>query len=338
MHDELHLPIPVQEFDDLFTRMRGRSLFLFLGVFVVGTVLSAGLASRFTRPIRRLDEGIRSITDGDLDARVDVHGKGEIARLSRAFNEMTGRLREGRDRNREIVRREKLSALGGLAAGVAHDVRNPLHSINLTLQHMREACRPESDERAQDFDEGLEVIRGEIVRLDQLIGNFLSFARTDRRERQAMDMGELLRETARLIRKEAEWRDIEVVLDVNEATPAVSVVGESMRSSILNLVLNSFEAMAEGGRLTLRLGVEDRSVVVEVEDTGKGIPPEDQEKVFEFAYTTREGGSGLGLAMVHHCVVEEHGGRISLDSEPGRGTRVRLAVPIKVEDRDESTT
>lgn len=333
-HDELHLPIPIGDYEELFARMRSRSLFLFLGVFAVGMVLSTGLATRFTRPIRRLDAGIRRISEGDLDAEVDAAGKDEIARLGRAFNEMTSRLREGRDRNREIVRREKLSALGGLAAGVAHDVRNPLHSINLTLQHMAEACRPEAAERSAEFDEALDVIRGEIARLDQLIGNFLRFARTDRRERQPMDLAALLRETASLIKKEAEWRKIDVELDINEAAPSVSIVGESVRSSVLNLVLNSFEAMPEGGKLTLRLGVEGASIVVEVADTGKGIPEEDREKVFEFAYTTREGGSGLGLAMVHHCVVEEHGGRILLDSEPGRGTRVRLLLPIRVEARE----
>jgi len=330
-HDELHLPIPVEEYSALFDSIRGRSLYLFLGVFLVGTALSAGLASRFTRPIRRLDAAIHRLSDGDLDAEVQVRGKDETARLSRAFNEMTRRLREGRERSREVVRREKLSALGGLAAGVAHDVRNPLHSIGLTLQHLRETCRPEDNDRAAEFDRALGIIRGEIRRLDQLVGNFLNFAKNDTSERGPVDLAGLLEETARLISKEAEWRKIEVELDVNATTPSVVADGEAVRSSILNLVLNSFEAMPDGGVLTLALGVEGRSVVVEVADTGRGIPEEQQEKVFEFAYTTREGGNGLGLAMVHHCIVEQHGGRVSLDSRPGEGARVRLALPIRID-------
>jgi signal transduction histidine kinase len=104
--------------------------------------------------------------------------------------------------------------------------------------------------------------------------------------------------------------------------------GEAIRSSILNLVLNSFEAMPAGGKLTLSLRTEGDEVVVEVADTGSGIPAADQEKVFEFAYTTRDGGHGLGLAMVHQCIVEEHGGRVDLQSSQGAGTRVRLALPI----------
>jgi signal transduction histidine kinase len=328
-HDELALPIPVQDYDDLFDRFRSRSLFWFMGVFLVGTVLSAGVASRFTRPIRKLDAGIRKISDGDLDVEVAVQGHGEIARLGSAFNDMTRRLRENQDRSREMVRREKLSALGGLAAGVAHDVRNPLHSIGLTLQHMQETCRPETEQRQTEFDSSLQLMRGEIGRLNQLVENFLRFARSDDRARQPVDIEDLLRETVKLVSKEAEWRNIAIKLDLNASVPAISADGEELRSSILNLVLNSFEAMPEGGTLSLTLGVVGESVVVQIIDTGGGIPDEVHERVFEFGYTTRENGSGLGLAMVHQCVVENHGGRVSLESDPAKGTRVRLAIPLR---------
>ena len=334
-HDELRLPIPIADYDELFDSLRGRSLLLFVGVFLVGTVLTAGVASRFTRPIRRLDAGIRRLSEGDLDVRVEVRGKDEITRLSQAFNDMTGKLREGRERSREMMRREKLSALGGLAAGVAHDVRNPLHSIGLTLQDLSETSRPTDPARAVEFDRALDMIRGEIRRLDQLVGNFLRFAKSERRETDAVDVADLLRETARLIKKEAEWRRIDVELDINEAVPRIVADGEALRASILNLVLNSFEAMPDGGTLSLALSVEGDAVVVRVGDTGCGIAEEDRERVFEFAYTTRESGNGLGLAMVHQCIVEEHGGRVSLDSAPGRGTRVRLALPLRPPHRDE---
>lgn len=324
--EEIRVPIPDEEYRQLFDTLRRRSLFLFLGVFVVGTALSAGLASRFTRPIRKLDAGIRQISDGDLDARVRVRGKDEIARLGRAFNDMTNKLRANRERSRELTRREKMSALGRLAAGVAHDVRNPLHSIGLTLQHLQETARPEADERAAEFDRSLDIIRGEIRRLDQLVTNFLRFATSDRSERSRVDLRELMQETARLVKKEAEWRNVHLELDIGHAVPDVLVDGEALRSSILNLVLNSFEAMPEGGVLAMTLGVDGEDVFVEVADDGSGIEPADQDRVFDFAFTTRDGGSGLGLAMVHQCIVEEHGGRVALDSTPGEGTRVRLTL------------
>jgi signal transduction histidine kinase len=332
---DIRLPIGVEDYSELFSTIRGRSLFMFLGVLVVGTVLSAGLASRFTKPIRQLDAGIRRLSDGDLDVEVDVVGEDEIARLGTAFNDMTHKLRANRERSREVVRREKLSALGRLAAGVAHDVRNPLHSIGLTLQHMRETCRPGPDDTAGEFDRSMDIIRGEIRRLDQLVVNFLRFARSDRSERQPVDLADLLRETARLVRKEAEWRGVQVELDINEAVPAIAADGEALRSSLLNLVLNSFDAMPDGGTLRLSLGVEGESVLLGVGDTGRGISAENREKVFDFAYTTRKSGSGLGLAMVHQTVVEEHGGHVGLDSSPEEGTLVRLAIPIRPPDRDE---
>jgi signal transduction histidine kinase len=327
-HDEISLPIG-GNYQQLFSKLRDRSLFLFMGVFVVGMVLSTGLASRFTRPIRKLDAGIRRLSEGDLDVKVVVQGKGEIGRLGRTFNEMAAKLRAGRERERELVRREKLSALGRLAAGVAHDVRNPLHSIGLTLQHLSETSRPDSGEQRDEFDRSIGVIRGEIGRLDQLVGNFLRFAKSERRERQPIDLGELLRETVRLVQKESERRKVRIDLDAADSLPAVLVDAESIRSALLNLILNSFEAMPDGGELTLMLRKEGDEIVLEVADTGEGIPEEEQEHVFDFAYTTRAGGNGLGLAMVHQCVVEEHGGRVSLESRPGQGTRVRLTLPAR---------
>ena len=330
--EEIRLPLPVEDYKDLFDSLRKRSLFLFFGVFLVGTALSAGLATRFTRPIRKLDSGIRRLTDGDLDARVEVRGKGEVARVTRAFNEMTHRLRENRDRSRELVRKEKLSALGRLAAGVAHDVRNPLHSIGLTLQHLHDTGRPQDAGRANEFDRSLQIIRGEIRRLDRLVGSFLTFAGNEHRERRMVDVEELVRETANLVRKEAEWRNIEIGLEIDSPVSEVLLDPEAIRSAILNLVLNSFEAMPRGGKLAIALESRDEELVLEVSDTGEGIPPADQERVFDFGHTTRDGGNGLGLATVHHCIVAEHGGRVALDSRPGEGTRVRLTLPLRREE------
>jgi signal transduction histidine kinase len=326
--DEIQLPIR-GNYQELFAKLRNRSLFLFMGVFLVGIVLSTGLASRFTRPVRKLDSGIRRLSAGDLDVEVDVHGRGEIGRLGRAFNEMAGRLRANREREREMVRREKLSALGRLAAGVAHDVRNPLHSIGLTLQHLSETARPEADQRRAEFDNAIGTIRGEIRRLDHLVGNFLRFAKSERHARRPVDLGELLRDTVGLVEKEAERRGVRIDLDAATGLPAVPADAEAIRSTLLNLILNSFEAMPDGGTLSLALQPDGDEVVLDVTDTGEGISEEDQEHVFDFAYTTREGGNGLGLAMVHHCVVEEHGGGVSLESRTGEGTRVRVTLPTR---------
>lgn len=330
---EIILPIPTQEFRDLFADFRARTLWLFLGVFVLGTLLSAGLAARFTRPVRRLDAGIRRLSDGDLSVQVEDGGRDEIGRLGRAFNEMARRLRAGREREREMRRREKLSSLGRMAAGVAHDVRNPLHSINLTLQNLQETARPDDPSRGREFDRSVSIIREEIRRLDRLVENFLRFARSDRADRTPVDLTRLARETTQLVEKEAARRSIQVEVRSLGEPGFVEGDVESIRSSILNLVLNSFEAMAEGGTLILAVSGEAGETRLEVADTGCGIAEENQEKVFDFAYTSREDGYGLGLAMVHQVVVEDHGGRVELHSRPGEGTRVILIFPERATPR-----
>lgn len=325
--EEVVLSLPTRDYATLFDKVRERMMFLFLGVFALGTVLSAGLARRFTRPIRQLDEGLRRVSDGDLETRVDVRGGDEVARLGVGFNDMTRRLRVGRERARELTRQEKLSALGRLAAGVAHDIRNPLHSINLSLQHMRETCAPDDDAKRTEFARSLDLIRNEIHRLDGLVGNFLRFAKSERRERRPVDLEDLSRETAQLVRKEAEQRGVRIEVDATPGTAPLEADVEALRSALLNLVLNALEALEDGGAVTIRTREEAGAAVIEVVDTGPGISPSEQERVFEFGYTTREGGHGLGLAMVHQIVVEEHGGRVTLQSEPGAGTTFRLELP-----------
>lgn len=324
---EFRLPIATADYQEHFSSLKRSSLAMFLGVFLVGSVLSASLAARFTRPVRRLDAGIRRLGEGELEVEVDVNGRGEMGRLGRAFNEMARRLRLNRERERELTRREKLSSLGRLASGVAHDVRNPLHSIGLTLQHLQETGRPAEPGRAAEFDRSLAIIREEIARLDRLVDNFLRFARSSPQRREELDLADLLHETVRLVEKQAERLEIHLAVEVEGEPRRIHADPEAIRSAVLNLVLNGFEAMPRGGTLTLSLSEVGGEVRVEVADTGEGIAAEDREKVFDFAYTTRDGGHGLGLAMVHQAVVEGHGGRVSLESAPGEGTRVLLDFP-----------
>ncbi len=327
VRNELFFTVPVAEYARVFDAIRERMIWLFIGVFVVGLALFAALARRFTRPIRNLDGALQQVTGGHLDVAVTPSGGAELERVAIAFNTMVTEMRANRDRERELIRREKLSALGRLAAGVAHDVRNPLHSIGLTLQNIEEACRPESEERQGLFDRAVGLIRREIKRLDGLVANFLAFAHNEAAVKQSVRLSDLVRETAQLVAKEAERREIIVVVDAEPTLEPIEASAASLRSAILNLVLNAFEATPPGGRVALRVTANEGTQCVEVSDTGRGIKLDDRERVFDFGFTSREGGHGLGLAMVHHTIVEEHGGRVTIDSVEGKGTQVRLELP-----------
>lgn len=325
---EILLGVPVATYEDIFARMRQQSLLIFLGVLGVGVLLAILLAKRFLKPVRELDTALARLSEGDWSASVGVRGRDEMARLGQAFNRMTSRVRESRQRELEMRRREKLSALGRLAAGVAHDVRNPLHSVNLTLQHLEDVCRPSEEEVRQDFDRTLGLMRGEIRRLDGLIENFLRFARSEPGRRQRVKPEMPLREVAQLLEKEAQRRGVRLETRIAGELPELEVELEGLRSAILNLVLNGFDAMPGGGTVSLAVRREGREVVFDVVDTGQGIPESELDRIFDFGYSTRETGTGLGLTMVHHVVVEEHGGRIQVESTVGSGSRFRLRLPL----------
>lgn len=328
LRDDLQFQVPIDAYSQVFDVIRDRMLWISIGVFLLGVGLSVGLARHFTRPIRQLDTALARIAGGDLDVTVSPSGTGEVARLAYAFNTMTDELRKNRDRERELVRREKLSSLGRLAAGVAHDVRNPLHSIGLTLQNLEDVCRPEAEAQLSVFERAIGLIRREIKRLDGLVAHFLSFARNEAAEKSSVRLSDLVRDTAQLVAKEAERRQIVVVVDAEPSLEPIPAVPAALRSAVLNLVLNAFEATPAGGSVTLRVTERDRVQCIDVTDTGRGIPESERERVFDFGYSTRDGGHGLGLAMVHHTVVEEHGGRIRLDSRVGKGTTVTIELPV----------
>jgi two-component system sensor histidine kinase HydH len=222
----------------------------------------------------------------------------------------------------EVRRREKLAAIGDLAAGVAHEIRNPLSSIKGYAVYFGGRFEEGSEDR-----KAAEVMVGEVDRLNRVITELLEFARPSDVKPRPTDVNELVDQALRLIRQDAAAKDIETTTEHAPHTPLAPVDPDRLTQALLNILTNAVQAMEEGGRLTVRVKSDDHAGVrIEVEDTGRGIQPEDVSQVFNPYFTTKAKGAGLGLAIVHK-IVEAHGGRVKVASRPGRGSRFTIILP-----------
>jgi len=223
----------------------------------------------------------------------------------------------------QLIRSEKLAALGQLAAGIAHEIRNPLTSINILIHSLRE--KP-SDEEVHRED--LRVIEEEIHRINEIVDQFLRFAKPAPPLLQEADLVSLFEETLQLLKPQIEKQRITVQKEFN-ALPSTVLDREQMKQVVLNLLLNALQAMSGGGLLRLSGQVleDNRWIQLSVQDTGVGIPPEDMNKLFDPFFSTKEGGVGLGLSIAHR-IIDQHRGKIQIESTPGQGTLFTLWLPI----------
>jgi hypothetical protein len=304
-----------------------------LGVFTLGMLLSLYLSWTLSRPLRGLTTAAKKVAAGDLSVQVEPGGGHEIAGLSKTFNEMVARLREKRQLEERLHFAERSTALGRLASAVAHEIRNPLNFINLSIDHLRERMVPADPGSREDFERILRSMKTEISRLNRLVGDFLSFGKPMRLDTRSCDLGEVLREVAVLVDHKA--KDQAIALDVlsEPGLPKVTADPELLKTCFLNLMLNAVDAMPEGGTLSVSVQSADgddgrHEVEVTVADTGSGMTAEAIDAAFEPYFSTKDAGLGLGLALTRK-IVGDHGGSIWLESAPGRGTVARMRLPLE---------
>jgi signal transduction histidine kinase len=303
-----------------------------LAVFALGMLLSLVLASAVSRPVQALTDAAGRVAAGDLSARVSASGSDELGALALTFNQMVERLGESRALEERLHVAERSTAMGRFASALAHEIRNPLNSISLTIDHVRTRLAPEGEARHAEFQTLMATLKSEVARLNRLVGDFLSSGQPARLDPRPCDVGAVVRETAALVQHKARDQAIEIEVDAPAGLPATVADPELLKTCFLNLVLNAFEAMPGGGRLSLAARLEGppdaRAIAVLVSDTGVGMSREAAANACEPYFSTKETGVGLGLALVSR-IVEGHGGQVALDSTPGQGTSVRLLLPVR---------
>ena len=234
---------------------------------------------------------------------------------------------ESRRRTESTIESEKLSALTLLAAGVAHEIGNPLNSLNIHFQLMERELKSLPAEKAQRLRDDLRVARDEIARLDRIINQFLRAIRPTKPDLQRASVNEVVTKTLALLEREIADRDILVEQELGDNLPKILLDRTQLQQAFYNVIRNSIQAMQAGGILRVRTEATDAHLVVSFIDTGQGIPPDQIGRIFEPYYTSKKDGSGLGLMIVQR-IVREHGGTIEVDSSAGCGTTFRIKLPI----------
>jgi signal transduction histidine kinase len=304
-----------------------------LAVFGVGILVSLVLSWSFSRPLQELNAAARRVAAGDLSVKVPGGGAVETDSLSQTFNEMVERLRESRLLEERLHFAERSTALGRLASAVAHEIRNPLNFINLSIDHVRERLAPAEPARRQDFERILANVKAEVLRLNRLVGDFLSFGKPMRLHPRVCAVDDVLREVASLVDHKARDQRIALAVEIEPGLPRTMADPELLKTCFLNLMINAVDAMPDGGRLVVTArtrGEAAGTLEVTVEDSGRGMTAEEVRGAFEPYFSTKDAGLGLGLALTRK-IVADHGGAIELDSAPGRGTTARLRLPVTAE-------
>jgi signal transduction histidine kinase len=325
----IHLQINVENFQETMRRNATKRILAALSVFAIGILISTFLSLWYTEPIRNVVIAARKVAAGDLNQSLIVDRKDEIGDLTQSFNFMVQRLKEQRRLEERLREAEHLSAVGELARSIAHEIRNPLNYISLCIDHIKTKYRPQEDRQADAFEKLVESMKGEIHRLDRLVRDFLDYGKPLKLDLKPVEMRELLTDVVEIVKAKAESDRIQIV-ERYDALPRLRMDMELMKSCLYNVVTNAFQAMPDGGELTMAAGQRDEWFVLTVSDTGIGVSKENIARIFEPFFTTKSQGLGLGLAMTRR-VIEEHGGKIDFSSTEGRGSEVTISLPLAAE-------
>lgn len=315
-----------------YTRMLRGIVSVFLPMMAVTTFASLILLFFMTRhilwPIDQIIMMSRKIIAGDLSARTGIRPRGEMGLLCKAVDQMADAIEEREEQLKQTTRRqigqsEKLASIGRLAAGVAHEINNPLTGVLTFSSLMRQKANMDEQD-IQDLD----LIVRETTRVREIVRGLLDFARESPSIKQPLNINEVIANTMRLVRSQKEFRNIRIEESLAEDIPPIRGDKNQLQQVLLNLSMNACEAMPTGGTLSLSTSMREGKLVITLADTGHGIKQEHTENIFEPFFTTKPVGKGTGLGLsVSYGIIQQHGGTIDFESEEGRGTTFTVILP-----------
>jgi two-component system NtrC family sensor kinase len=335
-----------QPFDDILRNTLMTFLGIALGIIILIVFVSIQLAKKISLPLKKLEQAATKIAEGEYRYEFTVKAPREIEHLAQSLLKMAKEMeaekqeleewgttleRKVQQRTDEIkkihsqlFRSEKLASLGKLAAGVAHEINNPLTGI-LTNSSLLLEDLPENDPRRED----VEVMVKETIRCREIVKRLLDFAKQTKPLKKATDINALLENIILLVRNQTSFRNIRIEKTLAPDLPEIQTDTDQIQQVFINIVLNAAEAMTKGGSLSITsaLSPHQEYIIVSFADTGPGISETDREKIFDPFFTTKEHGTGLGLS-ISYGIIEQHGGSISIESSPGKGSTFIIQLPM----------
>ena len=296
---------------------------------LVAVLASLWFAARVTRPVVSLAEAARRVAAGDLGTKVEVESSDELGELAASFNRMTEDLAQQKDRT---LQAERVAAWRELARRLAHELKNPLFPLQVTVENLMRAKQKSPEMFEEVFHEGTATLLAEIDNLKTIIGRFSEFSKMPQPQRRPTQVNDVVRSVLRVFNAQLqhaqlqEKNQIAVRTELADALPGISADPDLVHRALQNLVLNAIDAMPQGGELAIRTATLGDRVEISVSDTGSGLTQEECERLFTPYYTTKQHGTGLGLAIVQ-SVVSDHGGKISVESTKEKGTTFRIELP-----------
>ncbi|MDH3455093.1 MAG: ATP-binding protein, partial [Desulfuromonadales bacterium] len=322
----IHLTLNTGDFSVLLRMSAIRRIIAALLVLGLGTLVAVVLARYYTRPIAAMASAAEHVAAGDLDQSLPVERRDEIGQLARSFHGMIARLGEDRQLRERLRTAEHLASAGQFARHIAHEIKNPLNFISLSIDHMGDTYRPADASAAASFDSLVSNLKGEVGRIGRFAESFLEYGRPFELRIGRCDLGQMLTEVLELVAARARTTGVRIVRETGPM-PVLPADPEFLRTCLYNIVSNAFEAMPEGGTLTVRTSLDEAQLTLAFADTGVGVLPEHLDKLFTPLFSTKQGGLGLGLALTRR-VIEEHGGKVHFQSEPGQGSTVTICLPL----------
>jgi two-component system, NtrC family, nitrogen regulation sensor histidine kinase NtrY len=319
-----------RELSDLQSRIRNIGLLVAAGGILLSIVASGWSAARISRPIEELSSAAQDVAAGNWERKVyadSLNDKDEVSQLVASFNRMTNELLRQRDR---ALQAERVAAWRELARRLAHELKNPMFPLQITIENLMKARQQNSPEFEEIFAESTSTLLAELSNLNKIVGRFSDFSRMPVPQLQCVNVNQLLQEVAKLFTPQLASAAKPIKLEIRLTSGDANIDGDSelLRRAFENLVLNAIDAMPDGGILRMATSASDQRVVVEISDTGAGLSEEEASRLFTPYYTTKRHGTGLGLAIVQ-SVISDHGARISISSRPGEGTTFRMEFQRK---------